>query len=102
MSSGSDWSDRMRKLAARAPNLDIFSDKLVLRDDAGWQITDGGRQVLVSLETPIPETQGSDRPTVHVPAIAVAVPVQPALRLVVDNTRSSKSDSGPDETRRSA
>jgi hypothetical protein len=40
MSSGSDWSDRMRRLSARAPKLAIFADALVLRDDRGWCITD--------------------------------------------------------------
>ena len=54
MSSGSDWTDRMRRLAARAPKLEIFSDGFVLRDDRGWCITDHGRQFLASLEAPIP------------------------------------------------
>jgi hypothetical protein len=44
MSSGSDWTDRMRRLAARAPKLEIFADKFVLRDDRDWSITDRGRQ----------------------------------------------------------
>jgi hypothetical protein len=35
MSSGSDWTDRMRRLAARAPKLEIFADAFVLRDDRG-------------------------------------------------------------------
>jgi hypothetical protein len=39
ISSGSDWTDRMKRLAARAPDLDIFSQSFVLRDNAGWQIT---------------------------------------------------------------
>jgi hypothetical protein len=39
MSSGSDWSDRMRRLAVRAPKLDIFSDELVVRNKNGWQIS---------------------------------------------------------------
>ena len=29
--SGSDWTDRLRRLAARAPGLDIFGQRLVLR-----------------------------------------------------------------------
>jgi hypothetical protein len=44
MSSGSDWTDRMRRVAARAPQLEIFADSFVLRDDRGWSITDSGRQ----------------------------------------------------------
>jgi hypothetical protein len=54
MSSGSDWTDRMRRLSARAPKLEIFADSFVLRDDRGWRITDSGKQFLASLEAPIP------------------------------------------------
>jgi hypothetical protein len=61
ISSGSDWSDRMKRLAARAPCMDIFSQLFVLRDDAGWQITDAGRVFLASLETLIQMTADSER-----------------------------------------
>ena len=44
--SGSDWTDRVRRLAARAPGLDIFGQRLVLRDSSGWQITPEGRAFL--------------------------------------------------------
>ncbi len=37
--SGSDWIDRLKRLAARAPALDIFGQRLVLRESSGWQIT---------------------------------------------------------------
>jgi hypothetical protein len=103
MSSGSDWTDRMRRLAARVPKLDIFSSALVLRDNSGWQITDMGRQFLASLEAPIPTAQDPEQssgPDVAIPT--VPRPVQPELRLVVENTRTSQSERGPDETRRSA
>jgi hypothetical protein len=104
MSSGSDWTDRMRRLAARAPKLEIFADAFVLRDDRGWCITDSGRQFLVSLEAPIPaqaeEQEQPSRPPVTV--IAASSQVQPTLRLVVDNARTSQPDLGPDVTRWSA
>ena len=48
--SGSDWTDRLRRLAARAPGLDIFSQRLVLRDSSGWQITPEGWAFLDWLE----------------------------------------------------
>jgi hypothetical protein len=48
--SGVDWTNRTKRLAARAPKLDIFSNSLVLRDDRGWQTTESGRQFLASLE----------------------------------------------------
>lgn len=103
MSSGSDWTKRTRQLAAHVPTLDIFSDSLVLRDNSGWQITDKGRQLLTSLEAPIPAAQ--DREQSSEPDVAVAAAlssVQPVLRLVVDNTGTSQSNRGPDETRQSA
>ena len=53
ISSGTEWTDRTRRLAARAPELDIFSQSLVLRDHEGWQITDAGRALLASLEAPV-------------------------------------------------
>ena len=42
--SGSDWIDRLKRLAARAPAFDIFGQRLVLRESSGWQITPEGRQ----------------------------------------------------------
>ena len=48
--SGADWTDRLRRLAARAPGLDIFGQKLILRDSAGWQISPEGRAFLDWLE----------------------------------------------------
>ncbi|WP_375776844.1 hypothetical protein ACE103_35710 [Bradyrhizobium sp. ma5] len=40
----------MKRLAEHAPHLNIFSAKFVLRDDAGREITEEGRQFLVALE----------------------------------------------------
>jgi hypothetical protein len=104
MSSGPDWSDRMRRLAARAPKLDIFADAFVLRDDLGWSITHSGRQFLAALEAPINDlAEEQEQPSYPSVTIVVEPPhIQPPLRLVVDNTRISQSGLGPDETRRSA
>jgi hypothetical protein len=52
MTSGRDWTDRTRRIAARAPNLDIFSQAFVLRDPTGWQITASGREFLTSVNKP--------------------------------------------------
>jgi hypothetical protein len=52
VSSGPDWTGRMKRLAALAPGLDIFRSRFVFVDRANWQITDAGRVFLVSLETP--------------------------------------------------
>jgi hypothetical protein len=43
--SGPDWTDRMKRLLERAPDLDIFSQLLVVRDAQGWQITETGRML---------------------------------------------------------
>jgi hypothetical protein len=56
MSSGADWSDRMKRLAARAPDLSIFCSGYVIREDSGWQITDAGRAFLISIEAANCET----------------------------------------------
>lgn len=53
--SGADWSQRMKRLAARAPGLDIFSSGYVLRESDGWRITDAGRSFLTSIEAPAVE-----------------------------------------------
>jgi hypothetical protein len=55
MSSGVDWSQRMKRLAARALGLDIFSNGYVLRDASGWQITGAGRAFMASIEAPATE-----------------------------------------------
>jgi hypothetical protein len=104
MSSGSDWTDRMRRLAARAPKLVIFADAFVLRDNRGWYITDSGRQFLASLEAPTPaHVQENEQPSgPGMPVVTAPSQVQPTLRLVVDNTRTSEPGLSPDETRRSA
>jgi hypothetical protein len=56
-------------MLAQAPDLDIFSQNLVVRDAAGWQITDAGRALLASIEKPV--------------APVAAHPVEPALPVAV-------------------
>lgn len=53
--SGADWSQRIKRLAARAPELDIFSSGYVLREPCGWQITTKGREFLILIEAPLAE-----------------------------------------------
>ena len=40
----------MKRLAARAPGLDIFSQGFVVRDADGWQLTASGFQFLSGVE----------------------------------------------------
>ena len=44
ISSGPDWTDRTKRLAALAPGLSIFGSHFVTVDGGGWQITDAGRR----------------------------------------------------------
>ena len=80
ISSGRDWSDRTKRMAGRAPGLDIFTQALVVRDAAGWQITTAGRALLASIEAPASARQEA------------AEPAEPAgllmpVRLIGINTR---------------
>ena len=87
ISSGTDWTNRTKRLAARAPKLDIFADSFVLRDDNGWHITEGGRQFLASLEAPLPiaaeHVQAPEADMTKQPRS----PAPPKLRLVVNNDK---------------
>ncbi|RZN10329.1 hypothetical protein CWO91_13455 [Bradyrhizobium genosp. SA-3] len=48
--SGRDWAERTKRLAARVPDLDIFSQGLVERLNGGWRITEKGRGRLEFME----------------------------------------------------
>ena len=54
-SSGPEWTNQLKRLAARTSDLDIFRQKFVVRDKAGWQITPEGRAFLELLEKDGPE-----------------------------------------------
>lgn len=48
--SGPEWTTRMKRLAERVPDLDIFRQKLVARESGQWIIMEEGRAFLDSLE----------------------------------------------------
>jgi hypothetical protein len=48
--SGLEWADRTKRLAARLPDVDIFSHGLVVRSSGEWQITAKGRAALEFIE----------------------------------------------------
>jgi hypothetical protein len=77
-------------LAARAPGLDNFGQSFVLRDDAGWQITDAGRTFLASLETPIQMSAGDEQATEDL-VTRVPLPALPQKRLVILNRRRRRA-----------
>lgn len=64
--SGRDWADRTRRLAARVPYLDVFSQGVVTRESGGWKISDKGRTVLEFMEA---------RPIEMAPSVTVDVPI---------------------------
>ena len=72
--SGRDWTNRLKRLAARAPDLDIFVQGLILRDSSGWQITPEGRAFLDWLE--------SGAVSANVPVAEPSPPRQTPLLLV--------------------
>ena len=77
--SGADWSQRMKRLAARAPGLDIFSSGYVVREPNGWQITKKGRDFLISIETPLAEPAHTP---VALPTSVVSNPTDLSLNVV--------------------
>lgn len=55
---------RMKRLAEFAPNLDLFGQRLVAREQGAWIITDEGRAFLAAVEhgaTLRPEAAPDDR-----------------------------------------
>lgn len=85
--SGDDWTQRIKRLAARAPNLDVFSQKLVLREPGSWRLTDEGRAFLATLE------QGKSVPEHTEPSVIGDEPTSPVpgpLRLVERRHRGRK------------
>ncbi|MBR0757128.1 aminoacyl-tRNA deacylase [Bradyrhizobium jicamae] len=49
-SSGPEWQARIKRLASRVRDVDIFSNGYVVRDADGWKITQAGRDFLQTLE----------------------------------------------------
>jgi hypothetical protein len=97
--SGPEWTARMKRLSARVPDLDIFSSRYVLRDEAGWQLTGAGQAFLASIEMPAPATPDRE---IGLPEVIVTVQaparqlLAPQLRLVVDNPRGRRRIRGKD------
>jgi hypothetical protein len=84
--SGRDWADRTRRLAARVPDLDIWSQGLVERLSGGWKITAKGRAVLDLMEA-----RPAASEAVQVPAaadsIAASTSPVPPLRQPADRAK---------------
>jgi hypothetical protein len=63
--SGRDWAERTKRLAGRAPDLDIFSQGLIERMNGGWRITDKGRAALEIMEARPAPAQAAELPNVR-------------------------------------
>lgn len=85
--SGRDWADRTRRLAARVPDLDIWSQGLVERISGGWRLTSKGREVLEFMEArPSPEPIQTAAVNEITPPVVEQVPVPP-LRQPADRAK---------------
>ena len=91
-----EWTDRMKRLSILAPDLDIFGSRYVLRDNAGWQLTEAGHTFLAALEMPALATPAEEikPPEVMIVQAPARQSPAPPLRLVIDNPRRSRRTRG--------
>ncbi|EHR01110.1 hypothetical protein [Bradyrhizobium sp. WSM471] len=75
--SGRDWAERTKRLAARVPNLDIFSQRLIERVNGGWRITDAGRVTLKFMEVRPSPAQAMPETELAVPEQLTSMAAQP-------------------------
>ena len=76
--SGNDWSERTKRLAARVPDLDIFSQALVERLNGGWTVLE------------FMEARSSSPQTGPAAAVERLSSTEPAPRLLA-STRAGRS-----------
>jgi hypothetical protein len=85
-SIGAEWTDRMRRLAARAPALDIFGQGFVLRDHHGWQLTSAGSELIAMIEAPACPPLHLELETAVVPPVADRLAPAPNV-VILDEQR---------------
>jgi hypothetical protein len=85
--SGSDWTDQLKRLAPM-PLVSTFWSRLILRDSSGWQITPEGRAFLDWLE------RGAASAHVPVAEPSPPPPQQPPLLLIGVTRRQQLSRRG--------
>ena len=94
--SGREWVERTKRLAARVPDLDIFSQALVERLNGGWRLTERGRVVLDFMEAgpSALQTERSDdrvdRPTAAEPAPRLLASTRAARRQRLQRRRAAR------------
>jgi hypothetical protein len=85
--SGREWADRTRRLAARVPDLNIFSQGLVERISGGWRITSKGRAVIEFMEARTAAPEPIRAPLVEDATATVAPTQVPPLRQPADRAK---------------
>jgi hypothetical protein len=80
-----EWTARMKRLSARAPDLDIFGSSYVLRDDVGWQLTEAGHAFLAAIEMPAQAAHEQITSPEIIVTISAPARQSPPLRLVASN-----------------
>ncbi|MBC9883679.1 hypothetical protein G8O24_41060 [Bradyrhizobium sp. INPA01-394B] len=89
--SGPEWGARMKRLAELAPNLDLFGQKLVEREQGSWRITGEGRAFLTALEhkasARTKEPPEDDRESAELTPEVVSLPCPPGRSLDHRNRR---------------
>jgi hypothetical protein len=98
ISSGRDWTYLTKRIAARAPDLDIFGQAFVVREPIGWQITAAGREFLAAVERPAAAPVVPEAPplasAVEVAPVVLDPPVAaPAVPVIAANTRRRRGRS---------
>lgn len=98
--SGPDWAERTKRLAARVPDLDIFSQGLIERMNGGWRITDKGRAVLEVMEArhPVPETAIAAA-HVEAPHLATSSPSLPIMTRLGKRNRRQRRQAARERAR---
>lgn len=91
--SGRDWADRTRRLAARVPDLNIWSQGLVERISGGWRLTSKGREVLEFIEArPISEPVQAARPSETAAPVSETAAVPPLLPQAADRAKRASAE----------
>jgi len=93
-----EWTARMKRLSAHAPDLDIFGSLYVLRDENGWQLSEAGHAFLAGIEVPLaaPHAQAIAEVEVVLTPTPTRHSSAPILRLVADNHEGWRPDRAKD------
>jgi hypothetical protein len=91
LNTSRDWNERMRRLAALAGPLNIFSQNYVAREPSAWQLTAEGYAFLRAIEAP---------DAMAPPAITEKTPSPPFALLSSERPRPAIALAAPKDRRR--